>query len=53
MDIDKSKRDIQVEIEQARRAFLNTGRRVIRLTPQSEEPPTAAKPRKQRLKMLA
>jgi hypothetical protein len=53
MDQDKSKRDTQVEIELAKRAFLNTGRRVIRLSPQSEEPATAAKPRKQRMKMLA
>ena len=53
MDQDKSKRDVQVELEQAKQAFLNTGRRVIRLSPQSEEPPAAAKPRKQRLKMLA
>jgi hypothetical protein len=53
LDADKSKKDVQVEIERAKRAFLNAGRRVIHLQPQDEETPTAAKPRKQRLKMLA
>jgi hypothetical protein len=56
MDIEqeaKSKRDVQVEIERAKQKFLNTGRRVIRLSPQQEDPAKGAKPRKQRMKMLA
>lgn len=53
MDQEKSKREIQLEIERARRKFLTTGRRVVRLSPQQEDPAAGAKPRKQRLKMLA
>lgn len=53
MDNDKSKKEIQLEIERARRKFLTTGRRVVRLTPQEEDPAKGAKPRKQRMKMLA
>jgi len=53
MDPEKSKREIQLEIERARRKFLNNGRRVIRLSPQEDDPAKGAKPRKQRMKMLA
>lgn len=53
MDIEKSKREIQIEIERARRGYLTSGRRVIQLAPQPDEITQAAKPRKQRMKMLA
>lgn len=50
---EKSKREIQLEIERARRKFLTSGRRVQRLSPGPDEEAAAAKPRKQRMKMLA
>jgi hypothetical protein len=53
MEPAKCKREIQLEIERARRTFQNTGRHVVRLAPQPEESTRGAKPRKQRLKMLA
>ena len=53
MDHEKSKREIQLEIERARRKFLTSGRRVQRLAPGPDEENQAAKPRKQRMKMLA
>ena len=53
MDQEKSKKDIQLEIERARRKFLTNGRRVVRLAPQDDETAQGAKPRKQRMKMLA
>ena len=53
MNLEKSKREIQIEIERERRKFLTSGRRVQRLAPGPDEEATAAKPRKQRMKMLA
>lgn len=53
MDQEKSKKDLQIEIERERRKFLTNGRRVIRLAPQEDDPAKGAKPRKQRMKMLA
>ena len=49
----KSKREIQMEIERARRIFITSGNRVDRLSPQPDDPAHGAKPRKQRMKMLA
>lgn len=53
MENDKSKKELQLEIERARRRFLNEGRRVQRLSPEPDNEATGAKPRKQRMKMLA
>lgn len=53
MMAEKSKRDLKNEIEQARRLFLASGRKMARLSPESLEHADAAKPRKQRLKMYA
>ena len=50
---EKSKKDVQLEIERARRRFVTSGQRVERLAPQPNEPARGAKPRKQRMKMLA
>lgn len=50
---EKSKKDVQLEIERARRSFNTSGQRVDRLAPQPDEPARGAKPRKQRMKMLA
>ena len=53
MDMEKTKQQIQTEIEQARHAFYATGRRIRRLAPGDEARVQNAKPRKQRLKMFA
>jgi hypothetical protein len=50
---EKSKREIKFEIEQARKQFLASGRKMARLSPESLEHADLAKPRKQRLKMYA
>lgn len=49
----KSKQEIQSEIEQARRVFYASGRRVRQLAPGDDNRIQNAKPRKQRLKMFA
>ncbi len=53
MELEKTKNQIQTEIEQARRLFYATGRRIRRLAPSDEARLQNAKPRKQRLKMFA
>ena len=53
METDKTKQEIQNEIEQARRVFYASGRRVRYLSPGDEARSQNAKPRKQRLKMFA
>ena len=53
MAIEKSKKEIKDEIEQARRYFISKGQRVERLSPGDENIVAGAKPRKQRLKMFA
>jgi len=53
MMAEKSKREIKDEIENARKQFLASGRKMARLRPESLEHADAAKPRKQRLKMYA
>ncbi len=53
MPPEKSKSDMKLEIERARRRFATSGQRVERLAPQPDIPATGAKPRKQRMKMLA
>ncbi len=53
MDMEKTKQEIQMEIDQARRSFYASGRRVRRLAPGDEVRSQNAKPRKQRLKMFA
>jgi hypothetical protein len=50
---EKSKREIKFEIEQARKRFLASGRKMARLSPESLEHADMVKPRKQRLKMYA
>ncbi len=49
----KSKRELRQEIDRARRYFIASGKRVIKLTPSEDEQVANAKPRKQRLKMFA
>jgi hypothetical protein len=51
--MEKSKQQTQSEIEQARRVFYASGRRVRQLAPGDEVRTQNAKPRKQRLKMFA
>ena len=51
--MEKSKRELKAELEQARRYFIATGKRVQKLTPGEENAVQNAKPRKQRLKMFA
>lgn len=51
--MEKSKRQIKEDIEQARRLFYASGRRVRRLDPGDDGRLQNAKPRKQRLKMFA
>lgn len=51
--MDKSKRELKEEIEQARRYFLARGKRVKKLNPGDDDLVQNAKPRKQRLKMFA
>lgn len=51
--MEKSKQQTQSEIEQARRVFYASGRRVRQLAPSDEGRTQNAKPRKQRLKMFA
>ena len=53
MTIEKSKKELKDEIEQARRFFISNGRRVQKLNPGDENLVAGAKPRKQRLKMFA
>lgn len=50
---EKTKRQIKDDIEQARRLFYASGRRVRRLAPGDDLRLQNAKPRKQRLKMFA
>ena len=49
----KSKKDLKDEIEQARRYFIASGKRVQKLTAADNGFVANAKPRKQRLKMFA
>lgn len=49
----KSKKELKEEIEQARRYFIATGKRVVKLNPSDNDIVQNAKPRKQRLKMFA
>ena len=49
----KSKSDLKEEIEQARRYFIASGKRVQKLSPADDGMVANAKPRKQRLKMFA
>lgn len=49
----KSKRDLKQEIEQARRYFIASGKRVVQLDDAENDIVQNAKPRKQRLKMFA
>ncbi len=51
--MEKSKQQVQSEIDQARRVFYSTGRRVRQLAPGDDARTQNAKPRKQRLKMFA
>lgn len=51
--MEKSKREMKAEIEQARRYFIANGKRVQKLAPGDEGVVQNAKPRKQRLKMFA
>ncbi len=53
MEIDKTKQEIQNELEQARRTFYASGRRIRHLSPSDDVRGQNAKPRKQRLKMFA
>jgi len=53
MSQEKSKRQIQDEIESARQLFLKTGRRMQRLKAEAAENGHLAKPRKQRLGLYA
>ena len=49
----KSKKDLKQEIEQARRYFIASGKRVVKLDDADIGTLQNAKPRKQRLKMFA
>ncbi len=49
----KSKKDLKQEIEQARRYFIASGKRVVKLDAAENGTVQNAKPRKQRLKMFA
>lgn len=51
--MNKSKRELKEEIEQARRYFIARGKRVKQLAPADDGQVENAKPRKQRLKMFA
>ena len=51
--MNKSKKELKAEIEQARRYFIAAGKRVHKLNPDDDVQVTNAKPRKQRLKMFA
>ncbi|MCZ6473672.1 MAG: hypothetical protein O7A69_06455 [SAR324 cluster bacterium] len=53
MDMEKTKQQIQTEIEQARHVFYATGHRIRRLAPADAARLQNAKPRKQRFKMFA
>ncbi len=53
MELDKSKRELKLQIEAARRAFLASGRKTMYLQAEPDEEDRPAKPRKQRLKMFA
>ena len=51
--MEKSKKELKAEIEQARRYFIAKGKRVKQLNPADDGMVQNAKPRKQRLKMFA
>lgn len=51
--MEKSKRELKEEIENARRYFIARGKRVKKLSPADDDTVANAKPRKQRLKMFA
>ena len=51
--MEKTKNQVQTEIELARRVFYSSGRRVRQLAPGDNARTQNAKPRKQRLKMFA
>jgi hypothetical protein len=53
MTPEKSKRQVQYEIEAARQLFLKTGRRMQRLKAETADDANLAKPRKQRLGLYA
>lgn len=53
MTPDKSKREVQDEIEAARQTYLKTGRRMKRLKAEAGDHAHLAKPRKQRLGLYA
>jgi hypothetical protein len=53
MSPDKSKRQIQDEIEAARQMYLKTGRRMQRLKAEASDHGQQAKPRRQRLGLYA
>ena len=53
MTPDKSKREVQDEIEAARQTYLKTGRRMKRLKAETGDHAHLAKPRKQRLGLYA
>ena len=53
MELEKTKAQIKYEIEQGRRLFYATGRRVRYLAPGDQGRVQNAKPRKQRLKMFS
>ena len=53
MELEKTKAQIKYEIEQGRRLFYATGRRVRYLAPGDSVRIQNAKPRKQRLKMFS
>ena len=51
--VNKTKREIQEEIERARQSYLAKGRRVHRMGTLAEDGPANARPRRTRLKMFA
>lgn len=53
MNDKRNKRQLQAEIDRARRAFIASGRRVRHLAAGEEQGFRDVKPRKQRLKLLA
>jgi hypothetical protein len=53
MTPDKSKREVQDELEAAKQLYLKTGRRMKRLRAESADHAHLAKPRKQRLGLYA
>jgi hypothetical protein len=53
MTPNKTKREVQDQIEAARKAYLKTGRRMRQLKSESSDHINMAKPRKQRLGLYA